>query len=77
MSYELWSLTSRNLMHSFDTQVEAVETVRTYLDDNALQASDLAIVTYGDDDIPTGSISGSELAALVDGHRAEHGRRTA
>ncbi len=77
MSYELWSLTSRNLMHSFETEAEAVETARAYLEDGALQASELAIVNYGDDDVPMGSVSGSELDALVRSQTAEPGRRSA
>jgi hypothetical protein len=79
MSYELWSLTSRNLMHSFETKDEAVETVRLYLEDGALKSSELAIVTYDDDDVdvPSGSLTGSELVAFADGHRSDHGRRTA
>lgn len=75
MSYELWSLTSRNLMHSFDSEVEAVETARTYLAAGDLSPTSLAIVSYDDDDAPLASVSGAELAALVRGY--ELGRRSA
>ena len=77
MSYELWSLTSRNLMYSFETQAEAVETARVYLDAGDLRPSELAIVIYDDDDIPSGSISGTDLDALVRGHGGNAERRTA
>jgi hypothetical protein len=77
MSYELWSLTSRNLMHDFDTEAEAVETARLYLEDGSIAPSELAIVTYDDDDVPSSSVSGAELIALIHAHRAEPDRRSA
>ncbi len=75
MSYELWSLTSRNLMHSFDTEVDAIETARMYLAAGDLSPASLAIVTYDEQDSPIASVSGTELAALV--HGFELGRRSA
>ena len=77
MSYELWSLTSRNLMHSFETQAEAVETARVYLDAGDIRSSELAIVVYDDDDIPSNSVSGADLDALVQDRGGSPGRRSA
>lgn len=77
MSYELWSLTTRNLMHSFETEDEAVETARLYVEAGDLQPSELAIVVYGDDGVPAGSVSGEELAVLVRGRHPGTGRRSA
>jgi len=75
MSYELWSHTSRNLMHSFETEIEAIETARTCLAAGDVSTGSLAIVAYNEDDIPASSVSVAELAALV--HDFELGRRSA
>jgi hypothetical protein len=65
MSCELWSLTSRNLMHSFESRDEAVLTVRLYLEAGGLTAKDLASVVYDANGIPSGSVTGPDLVSLV------------
>ncbi len=74
MWYELWSLTSRNLMHDFEAEAEAVAAVRDYLADGALTPDELGLVEYDDDGKPTRSITGQELAAFVSGPYLERQR---
>ncbi len=77
MWYELWSLTSRNLMHDFESEAEATAAVRDYLDDGALTHDELALVVYDDAGTPTRSVTGPELTTLAYGASAERSRRTA
>ena len=65
MWYELWSLSSRNLMHDFESLAEAVIAVRDYLADGALTSDQLGLVEYDGGGSPTRSITGPELAALA------------
>ena len=77
MWYELWSLTSRNLMHDFENEAEATAAVRDYLGDGTLTHDELALVVYDDAGAPTQSITGQELTTLAYGAGTERSRRTA
>ena len=77
MWYELWSLASRNLMHDYEAEAEAVAAVRDYLGDGSLTHDELALVVYDDQGAPTKSITGPELTSLAYGAGAERSRRTA
>ncbi len=77
MWYELWSLTSRNLMHDFESEAEATAAVRDYLDDGTLTLDELALVVYDDEGAPSRSITGPELLSLAYGAGAERSWRIA
>lgn len=77
MWYELWSLTSRNMMHDFESQDEALAAVRDYLAEGRLAPDQLGLVVYDDDGSPSRSITGSELAAIASGADLKRRRRTA
>jgi len=64
MSCEVWSLTSRELMHSFGSRAEAVLTLRQHLDAGDCSLDELAIVMYDASDVPSGSVSGMDLMRL-------------
>lgn len=67
MWYELWNLTSGNLMHDFERAAEAMATVRDYLAEGAVSPEALGLVVYDNTGRPTRSITGRELAAFVSG----------
>jgi len=77
MWYELWSLSSRNLMHDFETESEALAAVRDYLADGGINHDEIALVVYDAQDSPDQSVTGSALTALAFGVGAEPSRRTA
>ncbi len=65
MWYELWSDDSRNLLHEFDAEEEALDAARAYLTpDRSGRAVDVTLVVY-DDDRPVRSVHGAALAELI------------
>ena len=78
MTYQLWDLASRNLIDEFAVETEALEAARAYLtpDDDGVTV-DVALVVYGDDDVPMRSIHGDELTAVAFGPDGGDARRLA
>ena len=62
---ELWSMTSRNLMHDFESEEEAAVAVREYLADGAVSSGELGIVVYDDNGSPARSITDHKLTAFA------------
>jgi hypothetical protein len=63
MWYELWDVASGNLITDFDSESEAVETARAYLQsDEAGPAVDVSLIVYDDQDRPVRSLEGDALA---------------
>jgi hypothetical protein len=66
MWYELWDVASGNLITDFDSEPEAVETARAYLQaDETGPAVDVSLIVYDDQDRPVRSLEGDALATWL------------
>ena len=62
MWYELWDITSGNLITDFDSESEAVEAARAYVTPNDDgPAVDVSLIVYDDEDRPVRSLEGAAL----------------
>jgi len=64
MTYELWDLTSRNLIDWFEERAEALAAVRAYLD--AGEAEFVMLLVNSADGQSDGSYTGRELVEWAD-----------
>ena len=64
MTYELWDLTSRNLIDWFDNRAEALTAVRAYLD--AGEADLVMLLVSDTEGQPAGTYTGRELVEWAD-----------
>jgi hypothetical protein len=67
MWYELWGVTSGNLITDFDTEADAVEAARAYItQDESGPAVDVSLIVYDDQDRPIQSLEDDALAGWAD-----------
>ena len=63
MWYELWSVSSGNLIADFDAEADAIEATRAYLTPSATgPAADVSLVVY-EDNQPARALEGDDLAS--------------
>jgi hypothetical protein len=75
--YELWSDESRNLLHEFDSEMEALDAAREYLTpDQSGRVVGVTLVVY-DDNRPVRSVHGAALAELIGLHTPRQTPRSA
>jgi hypothetical protein len=67
MRYELWDLTSRNLLDDFDTESEALKAVRDLLAINEPNMAGELMLVWRDGDAGGTVAEGAELAARAIG----------
>jgi hypothetical protein len=78
MHYELWDTVSRNLLDDFDTEAEALATIRALLAINEPDmADDLALLRVGGPGGGAMVARGADLAARAQAAAPEQGRRPA